>query len=73
LPADYFKSTNHSKPSGNVFIEFSKLQLDLITIERQVLTKLHISGKVSDEIWRKIEREIDLEETKLRMEIYEIK
>ena len=46
------------------------MQIDLIGIERKELEKLHRRGKASEEILRKIERELDLEETRLQMEMY---
>ncbi|WP_462252300.1 hypothetical protein [Ferruginibacter sp.] len=39
-------------------------------MERQSLEKMHRSGEASEEVLRKIERELDLEETRLQMEIY---
>jgi monovalent cation/hydrogen antiporter len=53
-----------------VFNQFTQLQIDLINIERETLEKLHRSGNASEEILRKIEHELDLEETRLKMEIY---
>ena len=69
LPANYFgKGTTLA---GNIFNEYSKVQIDLIAVERHSLDLLHRSGKGNEEILRKIERELDLEETRLRMEMYE--
>ncbi|MDR3716381.1 MAG: Na+/H+ antiporter [Puia sp.] len=68
LPAGYFGQTENQPV--NIFNEFSQLQLDMIGVERQTLTRLHREGGASDEVLRKIERELDLEETRLRMEIY---
>ncbi|HEY2350304.1 MAG TPA: Na+/H+ antiporter [Puia sp.] len=68
LPADYFGS---EKPSvANIFNEYSKLQIDLIAVERKSLQQLHRSGEASEEIIRKIERELDLEETRLQLDMY---
>jgi CPA1 family monovalent cation:H+ antiporter len=47
------------------------MQMDLISIERKEIQQLHVSGQASEEILRKIERELDLEETRLQMEMYE--
>ncbi len=69
LPSNYFGS-GKTLP-GNIFNEFTKMQIDLITIERQTLSSLHKNGKASEEIIRKIERELDLEETRLSLEMYE--
>jgi len=68
LPANYFGKGQ--KLPGNIFNEFSKMQIDLIGIERKELEKLHRHGKASEEILRKIERELDLEETRLQLEMY---
>jgi len=68
LPANYFG--NGETLAGNVFNEFSQLQIDLINVERTMLEELHKKGKASEEILRKIERELDLEETRLQMEMY---
>ncbi len=68
LPANYFGKGQTL--TGNIFSEFTQLQIDLIAIERKTLDDLHKSGKASEEILRKIERELDLEETRLKLEIY---
>ncbi|MEP7318348.1 MAG: Na+/H+ antiporter [Panacibacter sp.] len=68
LPSNYFGS---GKMLGaGVFNEFTKMQIELIGIERKVLQQLHRSGNTSEEILRKVERELDLEETRLQLEIY---
>jgi len=69
LPADYFGQKG-SQPV-NIFNEFSQLQIDMIGVERQTLIQLQRQGKTGEEVVRKIERELDLEETRLRMEIYD--
>jgi len=68
LPANYFGKGKTL--AGNIFNEFTQLQIDLIAVERKTLDSLHRSGKASEEILRKIEHELDLEETKLNLEIY---
>jgi Na+/H+ antiporter len=68
LPANYFGKGQTL--AGNVFNEFTKLQIDLIALERQSLEKMHRSGQASEEVLRKIERELDLEETRLQMEMF---
>ena len=68
LPANYFGAGKVL--AGSVFNEFTKLQIDLINVERQAIERLHRQGKASEEILRKIERELDLEETRLQMEMY---
>jgi len=68
LPSNYFG--NGETLAGNIFNEFTQLQIDLIKVERQTLERLHRTGEASEEILRKIERELDLEETRLQMEMY---
>jgi len=69
LPANYF---GDGKTLGvNVFNEYTQLQIDMITVERQTVERLHRQGKTSEEILRKIEKELDLEETRLKMEMYQ--
>jgi len=69
LPADYFGS--EGSHVANVFNEYSKLQIDLIEVERKSLKQLHRTGEASEEIIRKIERELDLEETRLQLDLYQ--
>lgn len=69
LPANYF-GKGHTLP-GEIFDEFSKMQIDLIKVERSAIQDLHKNGLASEEILRKIERELDLEETRLQMEMYQ--
>ena len=71
LPSNYFGNVTPESPASNVFNDYYQLQLDLIAVERDALMNLHKSGKASEEILRKIERELDLDETRLRMEMYE--
>jgi monovalent cation/hydrogen antiporter len=69
LPAGYFGS--EAPGVANIFNEYSKLQIDLISVERKTLKQLRRTGEASDEIVRKIEKELDLEETRLQMDMYE--
>ena len=71
LPAGYLGNEKDGTVPLNVFNEFSKLQIKVIATERNTLEQLHKEGKASEEVLHKIERELDLEETRLRMEIYE--
>jgi len=69
LPSNYFGEEVHDV--GNIFNAYSKLQIDLIGVERKTLKKLHLSGESSEEIIRKIEKELDLEEIRLQLDMYE--
>lgn len=68
LPANYFGQKVDA--SKNIFNDFSQMQIDLLGVERQALIQLHRQGKVSEEVLRKMEKELDLEETRLQMEMY---
>lgn len=68
LPANYFG--NGKTLDGNIFNEYTKLQIELIEVERQSVERLHREGKTSEEILRKLEKELDLEETRLQLEMY---
>lgn len=68
LPANYF-GKGEILP-GNIFNEFTRLQIDLINIERGKIEQLHRNGTANEEVLRKIEKELDLEETRLTMDMY---
>ena len=68
LPANYFGGGKTL--GGNIFNDFTKLQIDLIGVERNAVSTLHKKGEASEEILRKLEHELDLEETRLNMEMY---
>jgi monovalent cation/hydrogen antiporter len=68
LPQGYFAGGDQH--AANIFNEYSKLQIDLIAVERKSLKQLHLTGEASEEILRKIERELDLEETRLKLDMY---
>jgi Na+/H+ antiporter len=67
LPSNYFGKGKTL--AGNIFNEFTQLQIDLIAVERKSLEEMHSKGDASEEIIRKLERELDLEETRLQMEM----
>jgi CPA1 family monovalent cation:H+ antiporter len=69
LPANFFG--NGKVLGGQIFNEFTKVQIDLLNVERNKLESMHKKGLVNEEIFRKIEKELDLEETRLWMEMYE--
>lgn len=69
LPANFFGKGNIM--GGEIFNDFTKVQIDLLNVERAKLELMHKQGEVNEEIFRKIEKELDLEETRLWMEMYE--
>jgi Na+/H+ antiporter len=54
-----------------IFNQFNQLQFQLIKVEREIIEKMHREGKTNDEVLRKIEYELDLEEARLEMERHE--
>ena len=52
-------------PNGRV--SFSRLRRDLIATEREALLRLRREGKVGQDLMRTIERDLDLEEARLRV------
>ncbi|MBO9641327.1 MAG: hypothetical protein J7576_24360, partial [Siphonobacter aquaeclarae] len=60
------KDTN---PALAVFNRLSHVQLELIEVERELIKQLHKQGQASEEVLRKIEWELDIEETRLQLEI----
>ncbi|TRW27327.1 Na+/H+ antiporter [Flavobacterium zepuense] len=69
LPANFFGKGETL--AGNIFNEFTQLQIDLLNVERKKVQELHRNGSANEEILRKIERELDLEETRLSMDMYD--
>jgi len=69
LPSNYFGQGKTL--SSQVFNEYTKVQLDLLEVERDSVQQMHIAGSASESILKKIERELDVEEMRLRMEMYE--
>ncbi len=69
LPAGYFGNKKYDPAGNDIFNEYSKLELDVLSVERESLKELNRNGKVSEEIARKIESELDLEETRLNLQL----
>jgi Na+/H+ antiporter len=69
LPSNFFGKGETL--AVNIFNEYTQLQIDLINVEREKIEAMHRNGDANEEILRKIEHELDLEETRLRMEMYD--
>ena len=69
LPSNYFGQGKML--STQIFNQYTQIQLDLLGVERAAIQQMHVKGTASDSILRKIEMELDVEETRLRMEMYE--
>ncbi len=69
LPPGYFGNVKPTITPENIFNEYSQLEVNVIAVERRTLLEMYRKGQVSEEIVRKIERELDLEESRLAMEM----
>jgi CPA1 family monovalent cation:H+ antiporter len=67
LPPGYFGNVKPTMTPENVFNQYSQLEVNIINVERRLLQDMYRKGKVSEEIVRKIERELDLEESRLAL------
>ncbi len=67
LPRQIKKGEN---PATAIFNRYAQAELALLEVERSHTRELRKTGKASEEVIRKIEREMDLEESRLRMELY---
>lgn len=56
--------------ADELFNKFVDVQLELLALERETLKKLQKEGKTTSEVIRKIEHELDLEQSRLEMEKY---
>ncbi|MDJ1499916.1 Na+/H+ antiporter [Xanthocytophaga agilis] len=68
LPEGFLEK--HGNPVEEIFNRFTGIELELLTIERDVIKMLHRQGGASEEVLRKIEHELDLEESRLQMDLY---
>jgi len=62
------KGQTESRISEEQINEFHRVQHEIIQVERELLNHMRREGKISEEVTRKIEYELDLEETRLILE-----
>jgi NhaP-type Na+/H+ or K+/H+ antiporter len=67
LPPGYFGNVKPTMTPENIFNQYSQLEVNIINVERRLLQDMYHKGKVSEELVRKIERELDLEESRLAL------
>ena len=67
LPPGYFGNVKPTMTPENIFNQYSQLEVKIINVERRLLEDMYHKGKASEEIVRKIERELDLEEGRLAL------
>ncbi len=63
------RDTSEKKLSNEQIKEFLTIQKELISREREEIRKLKRESKINEEVLRKIEYELDLEESRLMMEL----
>lgn len=57
------------KLSQEQITEFHRIQMELIQIERDLILQLRKNGKLNDEAMRRLEHELDLEDSRLLLEL----
>lgn len=62
------KDQAEKKVDENVIREFLRIQRELLELERKKVVEMRKEGRISDVVLRKIEYELDLEETRLILE-----
>jgi monovalent cation/hydrogen antiporter len=62
------KDQNNPKLNEQQINEFHRIQQDLLDRERKLIINLRDESKIGDEVLRRIEYELDLEETRLILE-----
>ena len=62
------RKDGHQKLNEEQLSQFHHIQRELLQMERKLVIDLRKEGKISDEALRKIEYELDLEETRLMLE-----
>ena len=62
------KDLIQAKYNDHQLKEFHRIQQELLDLERKLILQMRESEEVSDEVLRKIEYELDLEETRLMLE-----
>jgi CPA1 family monovalent cation:H+ antiporter len=63
------KDPDQNKLSEEQIREFLKAQHEILTHERSMIIDFRNKGKIGDEVLHRIEYELDLEETRLRLEL----
>lgn len=62
------KGAEHNRLNEDQINQFHNIQKELLALERKLVIGLRKEGRISDEALRKIEYELDLEETRLILE-----
>ena len=62
------RTEGNVKNSTALFDQLNKMQKELLTVEREVILKMHKQGAVGEEVLRRLEYELDLEESRLELD-----
>lgn len=62
------RSEDTVRDTSELFKQLHGMQKELLKVEREAILKMHKQGTVSEEVLRKLEYELDLEESRLVME-----
>ena len=61
-----YRRIAHNRESGSPITDYPEIQLALIDVERDAIARLYAEDQLDDDARRRIERELDLEDTRLR-------
>jgi monovalent cation/hydrogen antiporter len=62
------RTEENIKDAGHLFDQLNKMQKELLTVERNVILQMHKQGTVGEEVLRRLEYELDLEESRLELD-----
>ncbi|HWZ21803.1 MAG TPA: cation:proton antiporter, partial [Cytophagaceae bacterium] len=62
------RTENNAKDTTGLFHQLHDMQNELLKVERNEISTMHKQGAVSEEVLRKLEYELDLEESRLVLE-----
>ncbi|MDQ0323918.1 CPA1 family monovalent cation:H+ antiporter [Pararhizobium capsulatum DSM 1112] len=61
-----YRRIQHNREDGSAMTDYPEIQLALIDVERDTIAQLYAEEQLDDDARRRIERELDLEDTRLR-------
>jgi CPA1 family monovalent cation:H+ antiporter len=62
------RTEDSMKNSTVLFNQLNRMQKDLLNVERDIILKMHKKGTVGEEVLRRLEYELDLEESRLELD-----
>jgi hypothetical protein len=71
VPYPVFSEQSESGEEGNGYekrtLEYQRIRRELLGAERAVLLRLRSEGRISDEVRRRVERDLDLDDARLEI------